>query len=177
MHATRRSVDGARHRRRVIGAVAAVGLLLGATWRADAADRKNYPATMCVQPGASRTVQYDNSGRVINQSASSVSLICPIVRDHSDEKWSHIVVRVVDRSSGAGNVVCQTRRIRATDGASAIVETQQTTGFSDAIQSLGFSTEPGSVGILDTYVLTCSLPPNNGNGPSSILSYGVEEND
>ncbi len=176
MYATTRSKVGSWYRFGM-GSMSVVALLLTTAWSADADDRKNYPATMCVQQGTTSTVLYDSGGRAVNPSTTSfVSLVCPIVRDETGEKWNSVEVRVVDRNSGNGNVVCQTRRTTS-DGSSTIVETRATTGFSNAVQSLTFTTDPISVGGLDTYVLTCSLPPNNGNGASSLLSYSVLEHD
>jgi hypothetical protein len=174
MHATLTYHAGRWSARQVIFGLAALALLLAVASSAVAAscvpsadvytvDTKVFPATMCRQIGSTSTVYYDGHGRVLNPSTTaSVTVICPIVRDASHDKWASVHVVVADRNPNE-NVTC-TAHSNQTDGLgwSSGPTDPLPSGFSDLnwwasqILTFGPQTEERDDG---TYFVSCTLPP------------------
>jgi hypothetical protein len=125
MHATITSHTARQFARRLVFGLAALALPLAGASSAVAAscppgevytvDTKVFPGTMCRQIGTTSTVSYDGNGRILNPSTTAAAtVICPIVRDASREKWASVNIVVADRNPDA-NVTCSARS-NQTDG-------------------------------------------------------------
>jgi hypothetical protein len=179
--------------KQVINGLAAFALLLaGASSAAGAScvpdtdvptfDAKVFPGAKCRQLGTSSTVRYDNNGRVLNPSTTSlVTVICPIVRDASTERWLAIDVVVGDRSSQ--NDVSCTAISAQKDGlyGGFNPETQKSIGFNPEwwkVQTLHFGSQSQERDY-GTYFLSCTIPPRysdaTGSYESGIYSYSLHE--
>lgn len=191
MKATIRSRNYRRYGRQILNGLAAFALLLAGASNAVAGctdeeiftvDTKVFPGTMCRQLGAASTVYYDGNGRVLNPSTSSVTVICPIVRDASTEKWARIRVVVADRNPNA-NVTCSARS-NQTDGLgwSYNPNNPLPAGFFDlnwwVSKTLEFS-PPVDERDEGTYFVSCTIPRRYSNGSqvydSGVYSYRVHE--
>jgi hypothetical protein len=196
MHATITSYTARRYAQQLVYGLAPLLLLLAGASSAVAAscvpsadvytvDTKVFPATMCRQIGSTNTVYYDGHGRLLNPSTTAaVTVICPIVRDASRDKWASVHVVVADRNPNA-NVTCAARS-NQTDGLgwSSGPTNPLPTGFYDlnawASQTLTFGPQADERDD-GTYFVSCTLPPRYYLGisttayDSGIYSYRIRE--
>ncbi|WP_437607346.1 hypothetical protein WMF20_42025 [Sorangium sp. So ce834] len=162
------------HFSRTVFSTSMLGLLALASSLAHAADSKVFPATFCRQAGSSSAVSYDINGRVHNPTASTQTVICPIVRDVTDSKWNQLTVVVADRHYSE-NVSCRAWSAQ-TDGLGWYQQTNTTGSFPDwwSAQELTFGTQPTERHD-GTYYLECSIPPRYSGLDSGVLSYRITE--
>jgi hypothetical protein len=142
-------------------------------------DIKVFPGTLCRQIGTTSTVQYDSNGRILNSSTTSaVTVICPIVRDASVDKWDGINIVVADRNPNT-DITCQARS-NQTDGLGWAYPNPavKTTGakfdwWSSDTLSIGSPVEERDLG---TFFVTCTIPPRyQSYEPSGVYSYRISE--
>jgi hypothetical protein len=185
-----------RSARHLVLGLAMVALLLASASGAGAAscvsstdvpivDTKVFPATMCRPTGSTSSMYYDGHGRLLNPSTTAaMTVICPIVRDASREKWASVHVVVADRNPNA-NVTCAARS-NQTDGLGWSSEPTDPlpAGFYDlnawASQTLTFDPQADERDD-GTYFMSCTLPPRYYLGisttayDSGIYSYRLRE--
>ena len=132
-------------------------------------DAKMYPGSMCQVSGSSQSLYY-SSAVIANRTASSVSVVCPIVRDNLEQGWQRIHVFVNDRHS-TRDIECIARALEA-DGSHGASTSVQSSGTIPQMLTLGPVAAPQH----GPYVLVCQLPPmEEPNQPSYISSYRVYE--
>jgi hypothetical protein len=164
--------------RRLVWGLAGLALLLAGASGADAGDMKVFPATMCVQEGSTSTIVRSGEGRVLNYSSSPVTVICPIVRDHTTAKWYSVAVVVADRSTAA-DVSC-TAVSAQHDGlyGGFNPETKRTTGadFDWWVSRTLVFGPPSQERDNGTYFVRCTIPgTQQGWDPSGVYSYHIDE--
>jgi hypothetical protein len=178
MLATITSPNYRRSARHLVSGLAALAMFLAGTSGAAAGDTKVFPATLCVQEGSTNTVVRTGEGRVLNYSSSPVTVICPIVRDHTTAKWYSVAVVVADRSTAA-DVSC-TAVSAQHDGlyGGFNPETKKTTGADFdwwVSQTLAFAPQSQERDN-GTYFVRCTIPGKQpGWDPSGIYSYRIDE--
>jgi hypothetical protein len=180
MHATITSYTYRRYARQLVSGLGMLALVLAATSGVEAYDRKVYPATMCVREATSGgTLSYDSTGGVLNTHGTSpLRVICPIVRDYITEPWATAWAVVRDKSVNS-NVSCTVESkgyagsLLSAVGASNPLPS---TFASNAPYTFEFGS-PASEGTAGTFLMRCTIPPNNGAGFSGVFSYGTYELD
>lgn len=152
----------------------ALGLGLTLPGAAHAADRKVQPGHMCVRDySTSGGIFYtDSVGGVWNDSTTStLTVLCPFVRDNESSPWISITARV--RDLHGGDQLCCTAYSRSELGALSS-SNQQCTGITNNLTSLTF---PSLIDSNNGYFyLRCVIPPKTSTASrSGIWSYRIDE--
>jgi hypothetical protein len=153
-----------------------VAAMLGSVLSAPAAyalDAKVYPGMMCAPTNG---FSYDSvrvfGGRLYNISTQTISIACPIVRDHTTGAWNSIEIVAVDQHS-TDNVACWGVSANRDGYTTVISQIKSTAGDAAAGQVL---TLPS---ISDTdkgyFYLQCNVPPSEFGQGSGVASYYVVE--
>jgi hypothetical protein len=155
------------------------GCVFGLTGDAFATDTKIYPGSMCRQLGNVNSLSYDGNGRAFNVSAAAVSVLCPIVRDHSEKGWISMEVTVADRNLDQ-NVVC--RGVSAQVDGLAVYNTPDVKSAGAASEwyasqtlPIGAASASGQFRQLGTFYVRCTVPARTSLGDSGILRYQIVE--
>ena len=165
-----------RHLLATVSAVAVMSAGLG-TPTAWSADDKVFPGVMCVRDHdqVGGTLFNDNSGRLYNSSGTStLSVICPIVRDNTGSPSFSANVKVIDQHVSQA-VSC--RAISQSGDGNTTLQTPSVSSFPNGgNSSSGFSINLGSLaGFPNGYhFIRCSIPPLNAEY-SAVASYQVTE--
>jgi hypothetical protein len=118
-----------------------------------------YPGSNCIRISGG-TPTYTISGRLVNNTASSMTVQCPMYDNgfnFSGNVW------VLDNST-TGNITC-TSNVRNPLGNPTAQQTQSTSGNSSSAMVLSF-TGPDAVGTFTFRFYNCTLPPT-----TAIISY------
>lgn len=153
------------------------GLLMATAGSVTAAppdDGKSYPGSMCQVAGSNQHLyygSYSSGATLANRTSSQRTVICPFVRDHVYEPWKNVTVRVRDRHDRL-NVSCEVWAYDV-DGQSVWVS-PTLTSVGTGSQTLTFGAGLAESG-WGTFVLSCTLPPMQGNVPTYVASYQIRE--
>jgi hypothetical protein len=139
---------------------------------------------MCHQRGVQvgeSTARYDNRGTILNYGAEPVSIICPIVRDHTDRRPLSATIVVHDLHSEV-DPTCSVRVIRPDGTVSASMPLLNDPNIEQAgVKVFEFGEFSSAPPADDAYFARCdSIPGNPGNfsdGWSGIFSYSLTEDD
>ena len=154
-----------------LGAVAVMSGALGAS-TAQAEDGKVFPGGMCYRLSGG-TANYTSNGRLFNSSAvSTMTVLCPIVRDLTQDPWNTIEVVAIDQHLNQ-NVTCRGFSNSRDGGLFGQTAALSTAGNGNAGQVLDLGG-----GIWEEargyYFAKCDIPPV-GAAQSGIASYIVVE--
>jgi hypothetical protein len=147
-------------------AIAAVSLFLS-SGSPMATDRKVHNGSMC-QPVFSEFGDdiTSFSGGIINRSTNNfVSVICPIVRDNTQNTDGTALAFVNVRSSGGQSLNCT---LVSRDKNGIFIEEKSASTTSSTPVSLNVDVNASAV--LGTYALSCQLPPGG-----TIMTYDIDE--
>lgn len=150
-------------------------LLLAAGNQAMAADDgKAYPGSMC-QAAASQQDQtygsYTSGSLISNRTRSTRTVVCPFVRDVISGTWKNVTVRLRDRHDSQ-DVSCQARAYDVFGQTVFVSPTRTSVGEGFQTLTFGAGLAQSSWG---PFVLSCTLPPMQGNAPTYISSYQIRE--
>lgn len=151
-----------------------LGALTLSALDASAGDGKAYPGSLCQTQGSSQQLYYGSFGSgalIANRTASTRSAVCPLVRDVVSGLFQSVRVYVRDRHSRL-DIKCQVR------GFDAFGQTVYTSPMVSS-SGEGFDTLVFGPALAQSnwgpLVLSCQLPPMEGNVPSYIASYRILE--
>lgn len=185
MKATIKSRNYWRYGRKILNvALAAVFMAVIGASQAHAVDAKIYPGNMCIRwQGPNPTFEL---GSIKNPGTTVLYLDCPVIHDQIDNRINSGWVDVVDNnlsSDAPGNTnmqVCATLFSVSRVGSTAF--TIQRTGpvcsrgGGLTSQRLSFGSLPAHLNAHYFYGISIPPVPSSGGGPSSVISYRVEEN-
>lgn len=144
-------------------------------------DRKSYPASLC--SSASNSLAFQQKGHIENASAAStITVVCPILRDTVASDLSIVAFRVwmFDGHAGANQNVSCTIHSREEDGDVVDSETKVTSGSSGAILVYHYAV-PIDSEVSGIYLMSCSIPPDSNaagaGGRSGVISYVIDEDE
>jgi len=159
---------------RLFATLGAVAVITGAfdAPPAQADDGKIFPGSMCTRFSGG-TANYTSSGRLLNSSAvSTMTVLCPIVRDLASDPWITIEVVAIDQHL-IQNVTCRGYSYSRDGGLFGVSALFSTAGNGNAGQVLSSG---GGIWEADRgyYFAKCDIPPV-GAAQSGIASYFVLE--
>lgn len=143
---------------------------------AASADEKTFTAAFCQEVGRNQH-WFDQSpdGRLYNRDAvSSRNLVCPVVRDRTEQSSNWTEVTVLDRHYNS-NITCTFYSVERTH-ANGWWRSASTQGSSVQWQTLRVSNNL-SEHDQGSYYFLCSIPPIYQGNASGIASYLVNERD
>lgn len=128
-----------------------------------------------IRPPIQTHVSYDGSGRVFNRTTSSVTVVCPLIRDNSKKAWQEIQVSVADRHH-TQDISCRAFSAKE-DGLPVASTTDHSTGsnissFASQILLLGKPAQERDYG---TFYVRCNIPGKDSGYASGILTYRIIE--
>jgi hypothetical protein len=181
MHATITSRSYRWYSRKIINGLLVSALLLAGAAVAEASDKKVYPGATCHQRGVlvgDSNVRYESSGTILNYGTVPVSIICPMVRDHTDRRPLAATIVVLDSHNGV-TPTCSVRVLRPDGTVSAsmplINDPNVVQVGVKVFEFGGFSSVPPED---DAYFARCDSVPGHFNGAlSGIFSYWLREDD
>jgi hypothetical protein len=159
---------------RLFATLSAVAVINGAfgTTTAQADDGKVFPGGTCYRLSGG-TANYTSNGRLFNSSAvSAMTVICPIVRDLTQDPWVTIEVVAIDQHLNQ-NVICRGYSYSRDGGMFGVTAPLPTAGNGNVGQviDLGGGVWEEARGY---YFAKCDIPPV-GAAQSGIASYIVVE--
>jgi hypothetical protein len=142
-----------------------------------AAGQATYSGALCAPVTGSSTPTVFRSGRVLNQTASNIELVCPIQRNLAAPNYNEdlsVSITVVDAHYSED--VCCTATVAENDGTAIATDTRCTTGADP------FNPKPIGINLpsvfasINGYVsLRCTLPPRYSGYDSVLASFLVTE--
>jgi hypothetical protein len=162
--------------------VVLVGVL--ASDQIQASDSKVFNGTFCKMrhellqppPVVSQDVLYTTSGEVENRTSARREMVCPIIRDNTQNTsgWDHIIVGYVDHHLQE-DISC-TAFSRGADGTVAFSQTVGETTFTTGTWDTLFIDATAMSEVDGYYHLNCEIPGEDPvGGVSAIAFYRVQE--
>lgn len=154
-------------------------VFIGASAPVAAQDAKNYPGALCLASGSANTsVARSTNGRGFNQATTTVTFICPAIKDTTSlaggRAW------VIDQNPGSGEAVTCFLRSGRPDSTTALFSSDTTDPSGGTFSSsspvlLTFDAVPN---VSDSfYFLQCSVPGTFNGVQSGVVMYQVIENE
>jgi hypothetical protein len=144
-----------------------------------AAGQASYSGSLCEVVGSGSTnATYFNSGRLLNQTASPFTAVCPLQRNVSVPSFTEdmtVSITVVDQHATQGVDVCCTATVAEADGTAITSGSACSSGSNANPQTLSINLASVFAGLNGYLSLRCSLPgqytdPVTGDKLSSVLS-------
>lgn len=164
-----------KNTRRLFTTVSAVAVMSGAFGTTAAyafpGDEKVFPASMCIRISGG-TPSYNSNGQLFNTSSTtSMTIVCPLVRDDVLGQWDAVQVIAIDQHLSEG-VSC--RGVSARPDGNTLVQTsfRTTSGNSSSGQPLLL---PGASEVdRGAFFVRCIIPVV-GAAASGVASYLIAE--
>jgi hypothetical protein len=172
---TPRSRNCRWYRRKLIHGLAVLVLLFGVAFGAEAADEKVFPGSLCVRLGTNNSIYYTGSGGIANPSTTTVTVVCPIVRDSVTANYSSVKVVVQDLNPST-NVACSVHATSQTGFLwHAYPNNPLPPNYSNSqLYTFNIGQLPQAID-RGSYFVTCDLPPVYNGGTSGVFSYRIDE--
>ncbi len=143
-----------------------------------AAGQASYSGSLCEVVGSgSVNATYFNSGRLLNQTASDFTAICPLQRNVVAPSFTEnmtVSITVVDAHPTLNEDVCCVATVAEADGTAITSGSDCSSGSNPAAQTLSINLASVFAGVNGYLSLRCSLPrqytDTSGTKHSSVLS-------
>jgi hypothetical protein len=169
----------------IFSAIVLSGVLSAPTAQAFPGDEKVFPASMCVRISGG-TPFYGDTGVLFNASrTSSMTVVCPLVRDDVLNRWDNVEVATIDGHPDAA-VRCQGFSNSRDGSIHSRTEPKMTVGPGLGPSNNTILVFPAIPAAEDrgSFIVRCTIPPNASDPPpgfpggvSGLVSYLIAEED